>query len=149
MITTSVYSYFYIESNGSLGSEGLIANTNAIFCPHEITKLLDIEPFEYWKAGDLRIGGNGRYGFSSWAAEKCSDPTMDVEELVRKTISALGDKISLINQLKLKYDVCSGIMIVPSIVIRDIPAISFGRDIIEFCYLTSSDIAMDLYVSQD
>lgn len=152
MKKTSSYTYFSICSNGEIKENGLISTQKGIFEPCEITNRLNIKPFKEWKKGDARIYNSNNeaphsfYGFSSWNAEKSSFDRLDVTNQCLETISRLKEKIDELLVIKSLYDVSFSIMIVPSIYNKEQPYMSFNKEIIEFCYLTGTEIDIDLYI---
>lgn len=144
---TSCKSYFSIESNGIIeNTVGFIANPNSNFDPDYITEKLGIEPFDTKKMNTVRKIGNGVYPFSDWSACEQNEPAIDAEEQVLKIIRILKPKIPKLLEIKEEYDVSFTISIVPYIYNEQTPVICFNKEIIEFCYLTGTEIGVDLYV---
>ena len=152
MERTHSYTYFAICSNGEIGSAGLQSTDAGIFDPDDITKLLRIEPFKKWKKGDRRkqvqdeTSSTANYGFSIWCAEKSEIDRLDVEKQCLETIKTLKQKIPELMQIKSLYDVNFYICVVPHIFNEEQPFMSFGKEVIEFCYLTGTEIDVDMYV---
>lgn len=151
MNKTNRYSYFCIASNGILEniSENIIrfsANENSDFNPDEITRKLGIQPFKTRKMCEERKNGHGIYTFSSWDACIQKVPALDAEEQCIKIVRMLRDKIPVLNEIKRQIDVGYYINIVPHIYNEEAPAIQMNREIIEFCYLTGTEIGVDIYV---
>ena len=152
MEKTNCYTYFSICSNGEIGSGGLQSTEAGVFDPDVITKMLGIEPFRKRKKGDRRIGvrdenhPGARYGFSFWAACKQTEPAIDAEEQCVNIVRMLKEKIPLLLEIKKEYDVGFAIQIVPHIYNAEEPLIGFNSEIIEFCYLTGTEIGIDMYV---
>ena len=151
---TSSYTYFHICSNGIITERGLKADEAGIFDPDDITKLLGIEPFSKWKKGDAKPNAQNcpnirPYNFSGWSAEKSTVGGLDIGEQCIETIQNLKAKISELLEIKSLYDVSFWLVIVPHIYNEQAPAVSFGKDIIEFCYLTGTEIDVDIYVYQN
>lgn len=142
---TSSYTYFGITSNGSIDHRGLVASREGVFDPAEITKLLRIQPFNSWSVGDTRKDGS-TYLFSNWAAEKSDIGRLDIDAQCAETIKELKNKVPLLNQIREQYDVSFVIMIVPSVYAEEPPVMSFGKEIIEFCYLSGTTIEVDFYM---
>jgi len=148
---THSYTYFAICSNGEIGNAGLQSTEAGIFDPDDITKLLCIEPFSKWKKGDRRKhvpenSPTAQYGFSMWCAEKSEHDRLDVEKQCLNTIKKLKQKIPELLEVKSLYDVNFTIYIVPYIYNEEPPLVSFNKEIIEFCYLTGTEIGFDIYV---
>lgn len=148
MDKTHSYTYFGIESNGELTDKGLVGFERGVFDPQDITKSLGIQPFRSRKKGE--INKNGRQVlFSSWDAEKSDIDRLDVEAQCMETIKNLRNKVSILNQIKVQYDVNYVIVIVPKIYGEEQPLMYFNNEIIEFCYLTGTTITVDMYIHQD
>lgn len=145
---TTSYTYFGIGSKGEIDHRGLVAYESGIFNPDDITKLLGIQPFSSWNYGDTRRNGS-EYLFSDWSAEKSTVCRLGVEAQCMETIKNLKNKMSLLKEIKEKYDVHYVIMIVPSIYGEEKPLMGFNEEIIEFCYLTGTTIEVDMYVYPD
>ena len=154
MEKTNSYTYFTIQSNGELDDKLIFQTTEAgVFDPDDITKMLCIEPFRKWKKGDIRgnvkVDENHprfRYSFSYWSAEKSDIYKCDINKQCLDTIKNLKHKIPELLKIKSLYDVKSKIVIVPHIYNAEQPFIYFGKEIIEFCYLTDTEIDADIYV---
>ena len=150
MEKTHSYTYFAICSNGEIGSTGLQSTAAGVFDPDDITKLLCIEPFEKWQKGDRRkqvqdeTSKTAYYGFSIWCAEKSEIDRIDVEKQCWETIKILKQKIPELLEIKSLYDVNFCIRVVPHIVNEEQPFMSFGKEVIEFCYLTGTEINVDI-----
>ena len=84
-----------------------------------------------------------RYGFSAGVLKSAAILKRNVNEQISETIIGLKDKIDVLKQIKAMYDVNFGIMIVPNIFDGEQPCLSFGKEIIEFCYLSATDIQID------
>ena len=126
-----------------------IFETNSDFNPEYITKKLELEPYDSRKMGTPRKYGRGKYTFSDWSACKQTEPALDVEEQCMKIVNMLKDKVSLLLDIKKEFDVTFCINIVPHIVNEETPGIAFNKYIIEFCYLTGTEIGVDIYVCGD
>jgi hypothetical protein len=125
---------------------GFIANPNSDFDPDYITEKLNIKPHNTKKMGCLRPNGNGNFPFSSWTACYQTEPTLDVEKQCLNIVRILKEKIPILLDIKAKFDVEFCINIVPQIYNEASPAIIFNKEIIEFCYLTGTEIGVDIYV---
>lgn len=145
--TTNTYTYFSICSNGDIvDGVGHVAFDGGVFDPEYIGKLLDIEPFSKWKKGDLRKNGT-LYTFSNFDCEKSDIEIYDVAVQASDTIKRLKNKIDILNSIKKNYDVIFCLQVVAFIYDKEQPVISFGSDIIEFCYLTGTRIDTDMYIN--
>ncbi|MGE5415717.1 MAG: DUF4279 domain-containing protein [Acidobacteriota bacterium] len=148
MDNTYTYTYFGIESNGEIGSTGLVGYERSIFDPEEITKALNIQPFRCHTKGDLMKNGT-KFLFSSWYAEKSDINRMDVEAQCVETIKRLRNKIPALLEIKEMYNVNFVIMVVNHIFGEQKPLMSFNKDVIKFCYLTGTTIEVDMYLYPD
>ena len=153
MEQTYSYTYFTICSNSEFIYTG--ENTGfykcleaGIFDPDDITKMLGIKPFEQRKKGEPMP--NYLFGkpctYSSWSAEKSEVDRLDIEKQCLDTIKNLKNKVPELLKIKSLYDVCFTIQIVPHIYDEEKPIMWFGKEIIEFCYLTGTEISVDMYV---
>ena len=147
MEKSSCHSYFAICSNGVIESGvGFIANSNSDFDPEYITSKLKIEPYQTRKMGTIRENGHGKYPFSSWTACFQAEPAIDAEVQCMYILRILREKIPLLLEIKQEFDVVFCINIVPHIYNEEAPILCFNKEIIEFCYLTGTEIGIDLYV---
>ena len=147
MAKTSCYSYFAICSAGEIqNGVGFVAAENSYFDPDHITEKLGIEPFEPHKMGTPRKNGHGCYPFSDWACCKQCEPALDAEEQCRQIVRELSARIPLLQEIKKQYNVNYCILIVPSIYNEENPILGFDSEIIEFCYHTGTEIAVDMYI---
>lgn len=144
---TSCRTYFSITSNGIIEPGiGFIANKNSDFDPEELTKRLGIQPFKTRKMGSPRGTGHGIFPFSSWDACLQKEPALDGEEQCLRIVRMLRDKIPILNEIRREIDVEFTLMIVTHIHHEEQPELGFGREIIEFCYLTGTEIGLDQYI---
>ncbi len=147
MKNTSCYSYFAICSSGEIrNGSGFVAAENSYFDPDFITAKLGIEPFETRKMGTPRKNGHGCYPFSDWSCCKQAEPAQDAEEQCRIIVRRLRKLIPQLLEIKEQYNVDYSIIIVPHICNEDKPILGFDSEIIEFCYHTGTEIAIDMYI---
>jgi hypothetical protein len=150
------YTYFKICSNCEFikTSEniGYYESTKAgEFDPDDITKILEIEPFEKWKKGDQRSPLHPKklpYSFSLWNAEKSDIDRIDTGKQCLETIKNLINKIPELLKIKSLYDVVFQIVIVPYIYSEKV-RLYFEKEIIDFCYFTGTTIDVDMYINSD
>lgn len=118
------------------------------FNPNKITEKLGIEPTESWEAGD-----KGKYKkeltFSCWniSTEKGNE-YLDIDKLVNEIVCKLKDKIDIINELKLNYQLDSVLQIVLDIDLNpDESTPSLGHDLetIDFLFKTKTKTDIDIY----
>ena len=127
----SCYTYFMIRGN---------------FNPFDITAILGLSPSKQWSIGDLRKNGT-EYDCALWEHGRCSDYDVLVENQMMRTIENLVPKVQELKEIKRKYDVNYTLEIVPSVYVGNIsPCLAPSRAVIEFCYLTETEIDIDLYV---
>jgi len=110
----------------------------------DIVQLLNMKPITKWDIGDHGIYGN-ILDFARIDLVKSNIDTLVLEEQAQEIVSLLKPKIPILQEISQKYEVKYIIQTVGYLNEDGIPAISFGRDIIEFCYLTNSVIDCDLY----
>lgn len=117
------------------------------FDPNDITRILTLMPTRQWRSEDLRPDGTA-YGFSLWECGRCNKYDVFTENQMMRTIKQLVPKIHLLQEIKKKYNVTFVLEIVPSIFTREsTPCLAPNRAVIEFCYLTETEIDIDLYVN--
>ncbi len=147
---TKCYSYFNITSAGEFrsvgGKYGFAAFENSGFDPDEITGMLGIAPFQKWKIGEPFQNGKGIYRFSTWACCRQEQPAMSAEEQCLNIVHFLTPYIPKLKTVKQKYNVDFTIMIVPHVYHEQCPILNVSKEIIEFCYLTGTEIAFDMYI---
>ena len=120
------------------------------FEPDEISNLLGLSPSESWRIGDLTRGGRSRYDFASWEYGRCEEYDVIVANQMMMTIRDLVTKVDILRDIKRRYSVDFSLEVVPSICAGEInPCLAPNREEIEFCYLTKTDMDIDLYVSGD
>lgn len=155
MEQSSCYSDFFFESAGELKDIGVDDNghalvefqakENSFFNPNEITEFLGIAPKSTVTMGTVMKSGR-KYPFSNWAACEQTEPRRDAEEQVLAIVRTLKPLIPKILAIKKKYNVRTGINITPHIYCEESPIIYFNQEIIEFCYLTGTEIGVDILV---
>lgn len=109
--------------------------------------MLGIEPFEIMRFGALKPNGKGRYNFSSWYGCKQTEPEISRFEQCGNIVNALKSHISVLNQIKEMYNVNFSIQIFPCSDNENFDrVIGFSNDVIEFCYLTKTEIVVDMFL---
>lgn len=147
MEKTSCRSYFAICSAGDIqNGVGFVAAENSFFDPDEITKMLEMQPYNTTLMGAPRGNGHGFFPFSFWCACEQTEPAIDAEEQCLKIVRELSPKIPILNKIYEQYNVDFAIEVVPKVFHEQAPILCFNREIIDFCYLTKSEIDIDLYV---
>ena len=125
------------------------------FDPEDITSILKIRPYKQWKKGEqLRKESGKLHNVSFWMVgliEKTN--CLLVDEQMVETILMLKDKIESLKLIKEKYNVNFSLKIVPRFYkitpIDEVPVFSPPREIIEFCYLTNTDLDYSFYFTKD
>lgn len=108
--------------------------------------MLNLTPEKAWKIGDLRRNGT-KYDFALWEIGRCTEYDVEVENQMRKTISILQEKISLLNRVREENSASFFLEIVPMIYVGDInPCLAPPLDVIDFCHATRTEIDIDMYI---
>jgi len=116
------------------------------FAPEVVTDMLNLNPFEFWKKGDVSKGGN-EYTTSAWNYGKCEEYDIETENQMMKTISELIPKTDILNQIKEKFDVEFYLEVVPTVYSKnDSPCLGPNLEVIDFCHKTRTLIDIDLYL---
>ena len=71
---------------------------------------------------------------------------MDAEEQLAQLARKFTPHIPKINEIKTKYNVNVGLMIVPHIYSEETPIIGLTHDVIEFCHKIGAVVTSDTYV---
>ena len=117
------------------------------FNPDDITLMMGLTPSKFWCIGDKRQYGKGSYDFSLWEYGRCDTYDVETSNQMTVTISDLKSKRLLLQEIKEKYDAVFTLEIVPCIYVGEsAPSLAPSREIIEFCYLTGTEIDIDLYL---
>ena len=145
-LNTVVFTSFYIESSGNFENINdyscrYVPDENSVFDPDVITKILKLSPT------------HTRYGsydedhprISSWEY-RIPEPSLDAEEQLVQLSRKFSPLIPKINEIKSKYNVEVGLMIVPHIYSEEAPIIGLSRDVIEFCQKVGAVVTSDTYV---
>ena len=89
-----------------------------------------------WEYNDVKIGFNDKYN-------------VDINEMIRETLKNLIPQVETLAKLKKEYSLKYYLVLVPEIYSDSEEPnqyLSLDRDIIEFLYLTETDIDLDYYV---
>ena len=137
------YSYFEIRSDGYVDfDEGYIASPNSDFSIEYITEKLGIKPHQTMKMGNIRESGIGKYPLTKWIFQpepEADDPTQCIS-----IVRALKEKIPLLQEIYKEFNVNFSIQVVAHVVGGEtVPCFGFNDEIIEFCYLTHTDIGLE------
>lgn len=118
------------------------------FDPDKVTELLELAPERTHKIGDIRSNGT-EYDSALWEIGRCAEYDTEVENQMRKTISLLKDKISLLERIRRENDVEYFLEIVPAVYAGETaPCLAPPLDVIDFCHATRTNIDIDLYVCE-
>lgn len=131
---SSCYTYFVIKGN---------------FKPDIISDMLGLVPEKSWKIGDKRKNGTV-YDFALWQYGTCNEYDVYVENQMLKTITPLLSKISILKEIKQRYDVEFTLEVVPTIKTSEcVPCVAPSMEVMQFCCDTTTKIDIDLYVDID
>lgn len=116
------------------------------FDPCEVSAILEIEPYEFWRIGDVRKNGS-IYDFAAWHFGRCEDYDTDVSRQMEATIAPLLDKIEKLNSIRTENDVSFYLEVVPYIYPdNDPPCFAPSLKVMDFCTATRTEIDIDLYI---
>lgn len=134
MLSTNSYVYFALKGDD--------------FDTDEVTKKLGIKPSKVWKKGN-----KGKYihvlKYTSWILSTDKrKKTLFIEDLVREIVTKLYDKIEIINDLKIHFNLNSELEIVLFIDMNEdksTPSLGHNINTIEFLYKTKTRTDVDIY----
>ena len=116
------------------------------FDPDAVTTLLGLTPDSVCRIGEIRRNGRPSKA-ARWSFGHCDEYDPHVENQMRKTISALRDKVDLLNRIRRENRVSFYLEVVPSVYTDDIsPCLAPSLDVMEFCVATGTELDIDLYV---
>ncbi len=120
------------------------------FEPEKVSALLNIIPVKQWEKGDVRHKLKDKvsvYDFSMWETGLVETVNeYRVEKQMSETIAELKPKIDVLKKIKENYDVSFTLEVVPKFYsLQDKPCLSPSREVMEFCYLTQTEIDYDYY----
>lgn len=142
---SSCFSYFLIKSAGRLDYlKGFMPAENSAFDPGQITEILGIVPFDTHTIGTLKPNGKSRYNFSAWYGCLQTEPDTDRFDQCSKIAELLKPHISDLQKIKALYNISFSIEIHPRSENTE-GVIGFCHDVIEFCYLTDTEIVVDMF----
>ena len=146
---TGCYAFFLIKSAGVLDfDKGFLPEPDSAFDPDEITALLGLQPFRAHRAGEARPGGRGRYPFSAWYSCRQAEPAVSRLDQCGRIAAALRPHIPALRAIRERYNVTFSIEIDPQSPDEG-GVIGMTHDVIEFCYLTGTEIVVDLFCYRD
>lgn len=117
-----------------------------IFDPDTISQMLELEPEDSSKIGDIGITGI-KFESADWNYGYCYDYDVDVDEQMRKTIAPLMSKIDILKKIKKSYDVDFYLEVVPTVVYGEsTPCLAPSLEVMKFCCDTQTKLDIDLYV---
>ncbi len=144
-IESSFFSFFLIKSAGRLDfMKGFIPAENSAFDPEQITELLSITPFDTCTIGTPKPYGKNAYNFSAWYGCLQTEPETDRFDQCSKIAGMLKPHISDLQKIKELYNVSFCIEVYPRSGNAE-GIISFSHDVIELCYLTGTEIVVDMF----
>ena len=119
------------------------------FNAKDVLNALEVDNYEVFSKGEaykiskrirerdeIKIGFNENYN-------------VDINEMIRATLKGLINKTDVLKTLKKELSIDYALVLVPEIYSdseEPNPILSLDRDIIEFLYLTETDIDLDYYV---
>lgn len=116
-----------------------------------VTKQLDIEPTASYKKGDIikKISPTENHvrSYTCWKLSTGYQETLDVSEQMNTIIDQIGDKSSIINDLKRKFGLECRFTIVIIMNNGYTPGLYLDQSIIAFANSISADFDMDLYAN--
>lgn len=145
-LNTVVFTSFYIESRGHFENINdnacrYVPNENSVFDPDVITKMLRISP-THTRHGSY---DEDHARISSWEY-RIPEPSIDAEEQFIQLARKFTPLIPKINEIKSKYNVNVGLMIVPHIYSEEAPIIGLTSDVIDFCHKVGAVVTSDTYI---
>lgn len=115
------------------------------FNPEKITKMLMVEPTEYYMKGS-KNERNFEMKESCWSISTGYVETLYVSELFDELLNKLGNKKEIIVKLKRKYNLTCKFFIVINIEENIKPAIYLNKEIVEFAYFLEAEFDFDMYI---
>ncbi len=116
------------------------------FDENSIIKILGLTPFKKHNKSDLRVDGK-EYGFSILKYAKYSEYDNIVANQMEKTISELYPLFDKLLYIKEKFNVKFYLEVkVEMYVGEQTPALAPSNKVIEFLYLTGTEIDIDTYL---
>lgn len=115
------------------------------FDPQYVTERLSLMPEMSWAIGDCCNNGT-KFDFALWEFHRTEIKYPECEIQCIDAIRELIGKEDILIDIKNTHDVSFVLEIVPSICNGEKPVITFGKEVIKFCYLTDTDIDIDMYV---
>lgn len=115
------------------------------FDPTIITKELLIEPTDCYFKGDVSKRNIERKE-TCWYLSTGYIETLYVSDVLKIILDALNVKKDKLNDLKEKFDLTYKLFIVAQIEDKQVPAIYFDSEIIEFTNYIKAEIDFDMYI---
>ena len=119
------------------------------FNANDILNALDVENYEIFKKGEEYKISKRKREFDEIKIGFNKNYNVDINEMIRETLKDIINKTELLSKLKKEYNLDYALVLVPEIYSdseEPNPLLSLDRDIIEFLYLTETDIDLDYYV---
>ena len=145
-LSSVVFTSFYIESSGHFKNINdyacrYVPDDKSVFAPDVITKMLKISP-THTRHGSY---DEDHARISSWEY-RIPEPSIDAEEQLVQLARKFTPLIPKINEIKSKYNVNVGLMIVPHIYSEEAPIIGLTRDVIDFCHKVGAVVTSNPYI---
>ena len=138
-------SFFLIKSAGRLDYlRGYLPEEGSTFSPNLITEQLGIVPFHTIAAGEVRPHGKSIYNFSAWYGCRQRKPEVGRIDQASRIVEELWPCITELKKIKEQYRVFFSIELYPRTPNED-GVIGFSYDVVEFCYLTGTEIVVDMF----
>lgn len=116
--------------------------------PEVITNVLNIEPVRFWyKGDDIRNTGNKRK-YTGWIFSTGYDETLDINTQLSKLIKIFTPKVSLLLDLKKKYNLDYSIDIISIIENGNVPAAYLESKTIQFIANIDAMVDFDTYINE-
>jgi hypothetical protein len=118
------------------------------FDPNEITERIGIKPTEIWRKGD-KGKHHPSIEYSGWqlSSEKGQEK-IEIDILVDQVVSMLYDKMEIINELKVRFNLESVLEVVMDVDINaktSLPALGHNSKTIEFLFKTKTTTDIEIY----
>lgn len=116
------------------------------FDPDAVTALLDLQPDQTWRSGDIRRDGS-RHTFDCWTFGRCAAYDPVTARQMERTIAPLLDKADVLNRIQTENGVSFYLEVVPAVdPAESTPCLAPSLAVIDFCHTTRTEIDMDLYI---
>jgi hypothetical protein len=114
--------------------------------PDLLTIALNITPTKTWSKGDIIKGTKDKKRqFNRWQISTSYEPTFDINDQLIKLYEILKGQVTILNNLRVQYELEYEICVTIKIFDDKKPAIYFDHWLIDFAHEIGAIIAMDLY----